>query len=104
MKFQELTEVVSNKSSEGLIAALHLVWAVGINVCSTTLSAQHLDKLLQEEEMLLDWTFKHGGVEFLTGSLLKSTAFFQEVRHISFTEYLCLVSNFLCYGILIEDY
>ena len=70
----------STKSSEGLLAALHLVWAVSVNVCSTTHSAQHLDKLLQEEEMLLDWTFKHGGVEFLTGMLLKSTAFFQEVR------------------------
>ena len=74
--------MVSNKSSEGLLAALHLVWAVGVNVCSTTLSAQHLDKLLQEEEMLLDWTFKHGGMEFLTGCLLKSTAFFQEVQNL----------------------
>lgn len=77
--YQELTEVVSNKKSEGLIAALHLVWAVGVNVCSTTHSAQHLDRLLQEEEMLLDWTFKHGGVEFLTNTLLKSTSFFDEV-------------------------
>ena len=75
--------MVSNKSSEGLLAALHLVWAVGVNVCSTTHSAHHLDKLLQEEEMLLDWTFKHGGVEFLMSTLLKSTVFFQEVRYCS---------------------
>ncbi|XP_063674250.1 nuclear pore complex protein Nup205-like [Bolinopsis microptera] len=92
---QELTEVSSTKSSEGLLAALHLVWAVSVNVCSTTHSAQHLDKLLQEEEMLLDWTFKHGGVEFLTGMLLKSTAFFQEEYYVARIH--TLITNMIYY-------
>ena len=78
---QELTDAASgNKSSESLIAALHLVWAVCINVCVTSIAAQHLDQILGEEEMLLDWTFKHEGLEFFTTTLMKSENFFKEVR------------------------
>ena len=62
-----------------MVAALHLIWAVGINVCTSTCSAGHLDSLLAEEEMLIDWAFKHEAVEFLTNQLIKSPSFFQEV-------------------------
>ena len=77
---QELTDAVSdNKGSESLVAALHLVWAVGVNVCATTYAATHLDQTLAEEEMLLDWTFKHSGLEFFNNTLIKSENFFKEV-------------------------